>query len=131
MVSTMPRVVYDSLNFSNMVNLSSYHEHANGDVSKIQGKEKDIQVIFLKKSVAVDFFIMEPNQQNIVLVKDFLRAMKGFIDIGKGRIHLRGKAKGMYPFPKRNKNELFEDPFEIFGDPYESEDSLLLFLLRA
>ena len=78
--------------------------------------------MFLKRSVAVDFFIMKPNQENIVLGRDFLRAMKGFIDIGKGRIRLRGKAKGMYPFPKRNKNELFEDPFEIFGDPYESEE---------
>ena len=48
--------------------------------------------------------------------------MKGFIDIGKGRVRLRGKAKGMYPFPKRNKNELFEVSFENFGDPYESEE---------
>src|SRR3954463_11562224 len=36
MVSTMPKVVYDSLKL-NMENLSSYHEHANGDISEIQG----------------------------------------------------------------------------------------------
>ena len=95
MVSTMPKVVYDLLNLSNMVNISSHHEHANGVESKIQGKEKDIHVMFLKRSVAVDFFIMEPNQGNIVLGRDFLRSMKGFIDIGKGQIRLRGKAKGM------------------------------------
>ena len=78
--------------------------------------------MFLKRSVAVDFFIMKPNEGNIVLGRDFLRAMNGFIDVGKGRICLRGKSKGMYPFSKRNKNVLFEDPFEIFGDPYESEE---------
>src|SRR4051812_6935648 len=31
MVSTMPKVVYDSLKL-NLENLSSYHEHANGDI---------------------------------------------------------------------------------------------------
>src|SRR4051812_2827064 len=122
MVSIMPRVIYDSLNLTHMDNFPSFHEHANGDVSEIQGRVKDIQVMFLKRSVAVDFFIMKPNQGNIVLGRDFLRAMKCFIDVGKGRIRLSGKAKGMYAFPKRNKNELFEDPFEIFGNPYESEE---------
>jgi hypothetical protein len=115
MVSTMPKVVHDSLNL-HMVNSSFYHEHANGDVSKIQGKVKDVQVTFFKKSATVDFFIMEPNQGNIVLGRDFLRAMKGFIDIGKGQIHLRGKAKGTYPFPRKNKDELLEEPFECFND---------------
>src|SRR4051812_16587367 len=119
MVSTMPKVVYDSLNLSNMVNISSYHEHANGDVSKIQGKVKDVQVRFFKSSATVDFFIMEPNQGNIVLGRDFLRAMIGFIDIGKVQIRLRGKAKGTYPFPRRNKDELLEEPFEGF---YDSDD---------
>ena len=74
---------------------------------------------------------MKSNQGNIVLGRDILRSMKSFIDIGKGRIRFRGKEKGMYHFPKRNKNELFEDPFEIFGDPYESEDFVFLFLLCA
>jgi len=59
---------------------------------------------------------MEPNQGNIVLGRDFLRAMKGFIDIGKGQIRLRGKAKGTYPFPRKNKDELLEEPFECFND---------------
>src|SRR3954470_5878897 len=84
MVSTMPKIVYDSLKL-NMDNLSSYHEHTNGDVSEIQGKVKEVQVTFLKRVATVDFFIMEPNQSNIVLGRDFLRAMKGFIDIGKGQ----------------------------------------------
>src|SRR3954464_8552927 len=89
MVSTMPKVVYDSLKL-NIDNLSSYHEHANGDISEIQGKVKDVQVTFLKRIATIDFFIMKPNQGNIVLGRDFLRAMKGFIDIGKGHIRLRG-----------------------------------------
>src|ERR1041385_7240216 len=113
MVSSMPKVVYDSLKF-NMDKLSSYHEHANGDISEIQGRIKDVLVTFLKGIAMVDFFVMKPNQGNIVLGTDFLRAMKGFIDIGKGQIRLRGKEKGIYPFPKRNKDELVEEPFESY-----------------
>src|SRR3954470_11617864 len=120
MVSTMPKVVYDSLKL-NMDNLSSYHEHTNGDISEIQRKVKGVQVAFLKNIGMVDFFIMKPNQGNIVLGRDFLRAVKGFIDIGKGQIRLRGKAKGVYPFPRKNKSELVEEPFEAIynSDHYD------------
>ena len=45
--------------------------------------------------------------------------MRGFIDIGKGNIRLRGKEKDTYPFPRKNKDELVEDPFEGF---YNSDD---------
>ena len=86
--------------------MSSYHEHANGDISEIKGKVKEVQVAFLNRVATMDFFIMEPNQRNIVLGRDFLRAMKSFIDIGKGHIRLRGKVKGQYLFPRKNKNEL-------------------------
>ena len=43
--------------------------------------------------------------------------MKGFIDIGKGQIRLRGKEKGTYLFPRKDKDELIENPFEILGEP--------------
>src|SRR3954463_6655663 len=115
MVSTMPKIVYDSLKL-NMDSLSSYNEHTNGDVSEIQGKVKEVQVTFLKRVATVDFFIMEPNQSNIMLGRDFLRAMKGFIDIGKDHIRLRGKEKGKYLFPRKKKNELVENQFEGFYD---------------
>src|SRR4051812_39621820 len=105
MVSTMPKIVYDPFKL-NMDIFSSYHEHANGDISEIKGKVKEVQVTFLKRVATMDFFIVEPNQSNIVLGRDFLRAMKGFIDIGKGHIRLRGKAKGKYLFPRKKKNEL-------------------------
>ena len=72
--------------------------------------------MFRKRSVEIDFAIMKANQGNIVLGRDFLRAMKGFIDIGKVQIHLRGKAKGTYLFPRKSKDELIENPFEILGD---------------
>ena len=121
MVSTMPKIVHDSLKF-NMDRLPSYHEHTNGDISEIQGRIKDVPVKFLKGIAMVDFFIMEPNQGNIVLGRDFLRAVKGFIDIGKGQIRLRGKAKGVYPFPRRNKSELVEEPFEaIYNSDYYND----------
>src|SRR4051812_15395794 len=71
MVSTISKIVYDSLKL-NMDNLSSYHEHTNGDVSEIQGKLKEVQVTFLKRVATVDFFIMEPHQSNIVLGRGFL-----------------------------------------------------------
>src|SRR3954463_1906182 len=49
----------------------------------------------------------------------FKWCMKGFIDIGKGHIRLRGKAKGKYLFPRKKKNELVENKFEGF---YDSDD---------
>src|SRR4051812_32005682 len=118
MVSTMPKIVYDSLKL-NMDNLSSYHEHTNGDNSEIHGKVKKVKLTFLKRVAKGNFFIMEPNQSNIVLGRDFLRAMKGFIDIDKGHICLHGKAKGKYLFPRKKKKELVENQFEGF---YDSDD---------
>ena len=50
MVSIMPRFIYDSLNLANMDNFSSFHEYYNGDISEIQGRAKDVQVMFLKRS---------------------------------------------------------------------------------
>ena len=73
--------------------------------------------MFLKRSVEIDFAIMKSIKGNIVLGRDFLRAMKGFIDIGKGQIRLRGKAKGTYLFPRKNKDEPIEKHFEILGEP--------------
>jgi hypothetical protein len=116
-VSIMPSFIYDSLYLASMDKFPSFHEHSNGDISEIQGRLKDVQVMFLKRSVEIDFSIMKANQGNIVLGRDFLRAMKGFIDIGKGQIRLRGKAKGTYLFPRKNKDELIENPFEILGEP--------------
>src|SRR3954470_23513227 len=75
MVSKMPKIVYDSLKL-NMDNLSSYNEHANGDISEFKGKVKEVQVALLDRVATMDFFIMEPNQSNIVLGRDFLRPVK-------------------------------------------------------
>ena len=116
MVSIMPRVIYDSLNLVNIDKFLSFNEHANGNVSEIQGRAKDVQFMFLKRSVAVDFFIMKPNQGNIVLGRDFLRAMKSFIDVGKGKIQFCRKARGKYLFPRKKENELFEEQFEGLYD---------------
>ena len=44
MVSTMPKTIYNSLKLVSMVDLPCYHEHANGDISEIQGKVDNIQV---------------------------------------------------------------------------------------
>ncbi|KAE8788961.1 hypothetical protein D1007_36976 [Hordeum vulgare] len=98
MVSTMLKVVYDSL-WLDMDNFSSYRDHAKGGITEIQGKIKDVQVTFSKTNAMVDFFIMNPSQGNIVLGRDFLRAMRGLIDIGKGHMLLHGKAKGTTNYP--------------------------------
>ena len=79
---------------------------------------------FLKESVEIDFAVMKANKGNIVLGRDFLRAMKGFIDIGKGQIRLRGKAKGTYLIPRKNKDELIKNPFEILGEPSDDFEEL-------
>src|SRR3954467_5445560 len=119
----MPKFFYDSLRLVSMVDLPCFHDHSNGNLYEIKGEVKNFQVQFGKRDAAVDFFIMEStNQGNVVLGRDFLRAMKGFIDIGKGQIRLRGKAKGTYPFPHKNNNELIENSFEIFGEPYDPEE---------
>src|SRR3954467_13310411 len=60
MVSTMPKIVFDSLKLD--MDLSSYHEHINGDISEIKGKVKEVQVTFLERVATMDFFVMEPNQ---------------------------------------------------------------------
>src|SRR3954464_2815139 len=108
MVSTMPKLVYDSLKLD-MDKLSSYHEHANGDKSEVKGKVKKVQVAFLHRIAPMDFFIMEPNQSNIVLGRNFLRAMRGLTDIGNGFIRLCGKTKGKYLFPRKKNKELIEN----------------------
>ena len=86
------------------------------DISEVKGKVNQVQVTFLHRIAPMDFFVMEPNQSNIMLGRNFLRAMKGFIDIGNGFICLRGKAKGKYLFPRKKKNELIENQFEGFYD---------------
>ena len=122
MVSTMPKTVYNSLKLESMVDLLYYHEHANGDISEIQGKVDNIQVRFAKRDAVVDFIILKStNQGNIVLGRDFLRAMKGFIDIGKGQIRLRGRAKGMYLFPRKKKDELIEEQVANFDDLIDND----------
>src|ERR1041384_3342051 len=45
-VSTMPKIVYDSLKLD-VDKLSSYHEHSNGDISEVKGKVNEAQVAFL------------------------------------------------------------------------------------
>ena len=47
--------------------------------------------------------------------------MKGFIDVSKGQICLRGRAKGTYIFPRKNKEELIEEQFVKFYDPIDNE----------
>ena len=56
-----------------------------------------------------------------MLGRDFLRAMKGFIDIGKGQIRLHGRAKGMHLFPRKKKNELIEEQVANFYDPIDND----------
>src|SRR3954470_11224791 len=53
MVSTMPKIVYDSLKL-NMDNLPSYHEHANGDISEVKGNVKEVQVTLLNRAAMMD-----------------------------------------------------------------------------
>src|ERR1041384_6750197 len=78
-VSIMPSFICDSLYLASMDKFPYFHEHSNGDISEIQGRLKDVQVMFLKRRVDIDFAKMKPKKENIVLGWDFLRAMKGFL----------------------------------------------------
>ena len=51
----MPSFIYDSLYHASMDKFPSFHEHSNGDISEIQGRVKDVQVMFLKRSAEIDF----------------------------------------------------------------------------
>ena len=120
MVSTMPKTLYDSLKLVSMVDLPFYHVHVIGDISNIVGKVSNIQVQFRNRDTVVGFIILEStNEGNIVLGRTFLKAMRCFIDVGKGQIRFRGKAKGAYVFPRRKKEEPIEEPFSNFDDPYD------------
>ena len=37
MVSTMPKIVYDSLKLVSMVDLPCFHDHSNGNIYEIKG----------------------------------------------------------------------------------------------
>src|ERR1043165_5990271 len=60
-VSIMPSFIYDSLYLASMDKFPYFHEHSNGYISEIQGRLKDVQVMFLKRSVKIDFSIMKAN----------------------------------------------------------------------
>src|SRR4051812_29731805 len=47
-VSIMPSFIYDSLYLASMDKFPSFHEHSNGDISKIQGRLKMSRSCFLK-----------------------------------------------------------------------------------
>ena len=71
-MSSMPKIVYDSLKLESMVDYPFYHAHANGDISNIVGKVNNIQVHFKDRNTLVDFIILESTiQGNIVHWKVF------------------------------------------------------------
>ena len=87
--------------------------------------------MFLKRSVPVDVFIMKPNQGNIVLGRDFLRAMKGFIDVGKDEYAYVGRQKVCAPFLRETRMSFLKTllkSLEILTNPKNFD---LIFLLCA
>ena len=123
MVSSMPKIVYDSVKFESMVDYPFYHAHANGDISKIVGKVNNVQVHFKDKNTSVDFIILEStNPGNIVLGRSFLKAMSCFIDVKKGQLSFRAPIKSKYLFPKNKKDILIE---EVIDDSYDLDDGLI------
>ncbi|KAE8775422.1 DNA-directed RNA polymerase subunit beta [Hordeum vulgare] len=83
----------------------------------LKGKVRDVEVTFSKRNATVYFFIMEPNKGNIVLGRDFLRAMRGFIDVGhmEARCNLTNDEKKLrYSKDKRVCVVHFDDPHAWF-----------------
>ena len=100
MISTMPKMVYDSLKYENMIDHPFYHPHADGSISNIMVKVKDLQVSIRNKVTPVDFMIMEQgNQGNIVLGRSFLKIVGCIINVTFGFISFYATIRGKFAFP--------------------------------
>ena len=109
MISTMPKVVYDYLNYEKMVEQPLYLPHANGTISKIKGIEKNVLVSFHNKTIPVDFMITEKEEQgNIVLGRSLLKTVGCLINVRHGYINLYAPIRGNFDFPKCVKDVLVE-----------------------
>ena len=114
MMSTMPRMVFDAVNFGNLFDYLFYHAHCDGSCSKIYKRINEVQVTFHSKTTLVDFAVLESKAQaNIVLGRSFFRTTGGFIDVNKGLIHFRSPIKRKFYFPLKEKGVLIEGNVEI------------------
>ena len=59
MMFTMPKVVFDALNFGDMFYYPFYHPHVGGSTSKIIRRVNDVQVTIRNKITPIDFIILE------------------------------------------------------------------------
>ena len=83
MMSTMPKMVFDSLNFGDLFDYPFYHSHANGNVTKIMKRVVDVQVKLQNKTITTDFLVLESCPQgNIVLGRSFLKSA----EIGRAHV---------------------------------------------
>ena len=104
MMSTMPRMVFDALNFGDLFYYPFYHAHSDGSCSNIYKRINEVQVIFHGKTTLADFAVLESKAQaNIVLGRSFFRSIGGFIDVKKGFIRFRSPIKRKLFFPLKNK----------------------------
>ena len=87
-MSTMPKVVFDALNFGDLFDYPFNHSHADGSTSKIMRRVNDVQVTLQNKTTMTDFLILESKaQENIVLGRTFLKSVGAFINAKYGFIH--------------------------------------------
>ena len=76
MMSTVPKMVYNALNFGDLFDYPFYHSHANGSTSKIMRRVNYVQVTLQNKTTATDFLILGSKAQgNIDLEELFLRRL--------------------------------------------------------
>ena len=57
MMSTMPKVVYNTLNFGDLFDYPFNHSHADGSISKTIRRVNDVQVTLQNKTTATDFLV--------------------------------------------------------------------------
>ena len=116
MMSTMPRMVFDTMNFGDLFDYPLCHSHSDGSSSKIYKRVNEVLVTFKHKTALVDFLVLESKAQaNIVLGRSFLRSVGAFIDVKKGHIRLRFLIRGRFSFPLKDKEVLIEG--KIAFDP--------------
>ena len=114
MMSTMPRMVFDALNFGDLFDYPFYHTHSDGSCSKIYKRINEVQVTFHSKTTLVDFAVLESKAQaNIVLGRSFFCSTGCFIDVKKAFICFRSPIKRKFYFPLKEKEVLIKVNVEI------------------
>ena len=110
-MSIRPKMVYDLLNYDNMVNYPVFHFHDDGTIAKSIGIINDVKITIQNKTVPVNFMILAKSPDNIVLGRSFLKSNGGFINAKYGFMKFNTPINRRFFFPIKK-----DDPTERLGN---------------